>query len=108
MKDEHEDRAGTRGKNQGGVQVIDQARFERLRWRSRRGLLELELLLRPFIAERLPELERELLDQFEQLLECDDVDIHEWLLARNPAPAEVCPVVSAIRSHMALSVRSEW
>jgi len=108
MRDEDEDAAGIHGKIQGDVQVIDQARLERLRWRSRRGLLELELLLRPFIAERLPELERELLDQFERLLDCEDVDIHEWLLARNPAPEEVRPVVSVIRSHMTQSVRSKW
>lgn len=72
-------------------------RLEKLRWRSRRGLLELELLLAPFVAGRMPTLSADLLDEFERLLEFDDVDVHEWLLGRSEAPGSVAGVVGEIR-----------
>jgi antitoxin CptB len=75
----------------------DSRRYEKLRWRSRRGLLELELLLAPFVESRMPTLGVDLLDQFEALLEFDDVDVHEWLLGRSEAPREVADVVAEIR-----------
>lgn len=75
----------------------DSRRYEKLRWRSRRGLLELELLLAPFVAGQMPALGADLLDQFEALLEFDDVDVHEWLLGRSEAPREVSDIVAEIR-----------
>ena len=65
-----------------------------------RGLLELDLLLAPFVhpeTGRLATLPDRLLAQFETLLECEDVDVHEWLLGRSKAPAEVTDVVAEIR-----------
>ncbi|MFV2091313.1 MAG: succinate dehydrogenase assembly factor 2, partial [Pseudomonadales bacterium] len=44
-------------------------RLERLRWRSRRGLLELELLLLPFVDTEMGDLSDELLARFEKLLD---------------------------------------
>ena len=78
-------------------------RLDRLRWRSRRGLLELELLLAPFVAAELSGLPDPLLDQFERLLEFDDVDVHEWLLGRGNVSDEVVDIVAEIRvRHRAL------
>jgi antitoxin CptB len=73
-----------------------QHRRQRLRWRSRRGLLELELLLAPFVAERLPTLPEALLDEYESLLEFDDLDIHDWLTGRGSPPEAVARVVADI------------
>ncbi len=77
-------------------------RLERARWRSRRGLLELELLLEPFVNGRLPALPPASLEDYERLLEHDDVDIHEWILARSQAPDAVAPMVAEIRSFLSL------
>jgi len=78
------------------------ARLERARWRSRRGLLELELLLAPFARDRLPSVSSPLMDAYERLLEYDDLDVHAWLLAREAAPPEVGEIVTEIRRHLAL------
>lgn len=75
-------------------------RLERARWRSRRGLLELELLLAPFVEGAFSELEENLKVDYESLLEHDDMDIHEWLLARRPVPEEVQPVIITIRAFL--------
>ena len=77
-------------------------RLERLRWRSRRGLLELELLLGPFVDQRLAELSPELLDLYERLLEHEDVDVHEWLLGRRPEPETLRAIVTEIRTQQSL------
>ena len=80
--------------------AVDSARLERLRWRSRRGLLELELLLVPFNDHRLRALRGPLLDEYEVLLNFDDMDVHEWLMSRAQAPDSVERIVSEIREFM--------
>lgn len=54
-----------------------------LRWRSRRGLLELELLLMAFVRTRLGELDEEAKACYARLLEVDDCDLYDWLQARD-------------------------
>lgn len=58
----------------------------RLQWRSRRGMLELELALLPFVEQRLAGLSADERARFEALLEHDDWDIFEWLQGRGDAP----------------------
>jgi antitoxin CptB len=77
---------------------IDKQRLDRLRWRSRRGLLELELLLAPFVEGELHRMPGCLIDQYEDLLRYDDVDVHEWLLGRGETPAQVADIVAKIRA----------
>ena len=78
------------------------ARLERARWRSRRGLLELELLLKPFVDggfERLTEAGK---SEYERLLEHDDMDVHEWLIGRVEPPEALRAIVAEIRGFLKL------
>ena len=52
--------------------------LNRLRWRSRRGLLELDLLLLPFYDEMYSELETDQQQTFVDMLEEDDPDLLMW------------------------------
>lgn len=56
-----------------------QTRIRQLRWRSKRGLLELELMLAPFVESDLGTLSPEQLESYARLLECDDLDLYDWL-----------------------------
>ncbi len=76
-------------------------RLERLRWRSRRGLLELELLLLPFVDAEMGDLSDGLLARFEKLLDCDDMDIYEWLMARSEPERELVTIVAEVRGFLA-------
>lgn len=76
---------------------------ERVRWRSRRGLLELELLLLPFVRMQLASLDDEMLAGFAQLLERDDWDIFEWLQERAMPPADLAGIVVHVRQFLAQS-----
>ncbi len=50
-----------------------------MRWRSRRGMLELDLLLLPFFDEVFRDLPHENQLAFVKLLEQDDPDLLMWL-----------------------------
>lgn len=70
-----------------------------LRWRSRRGLLELELLLLPFVRKRLASLSAADKALYARLLEHDDCDIFDWIQARAaPDDPELVDLVAAIRA----------
>ena len=69
----------------------------RLRWRSRRGMLELELLLLPFVEHWLAGLDADQLDAFDRLLDAEDWDIFNWLQDREPVPPEIADIVAAVR-----------
>ncbi len=65
-------------------------RRKRLRLAAcQRGLLEAELVLRPFVARHLPELNPEQLDCFERLLAMADLDLWEIISGRRDAPPDI-------------------
>ena len=55
---------------------------KRLYWRSRRGMLELELQLVPFVTRHYPDLSHELKVAYAALLEQEDWQIFDWLRGR--------------------------
>ena len=76
-----------------------QARIDRARWRCRRGMKELDVLLERFAARGLERIEDGDLDALERLLDAPDQDILEWLASASatPPPA-MLGIVSLIRS----------
>ncbi len=68
-----------------------------MRWASRRGMLELDLVLEPFVTGRyglLDEVDRQ---RFQQLMLCEDQDLFAWFLRREqPQDQELAAIVSQI------------
>lgn len=60
--------------------------LERLRWRSRRGMLETDVLLQRFTERHLTHLSEQDQDVLAQLLELDDNTLLDYLLERSSAP----------------------
>ncbi|MEK6596009.1 MAG: succinate dehydrogenase assembly factor 2 [Pseudomonadota bacterium] len=56
--------------------------LERARWRCRRGLLELDIVLQRFMDQHYAQLDEEGLQQFEQLLALPDNDLWDLITAR--------------------------
>jgi antitoxin CptB len=52
----------------------------RLRWACRRGMLELDVLLAPFVEEGYDALSVAQQIDFERLLACDDPDLFAWFM----------------------------
>ena len=67
-------------------------------WRSRRGMLELELFLLPFVRSGLAGLSAADRKAYARLLEHDDWDIFEWLQGRwEPQDESLTPILEQIR-----------
>jgi antitoxin CptB len=63
------------------------AEHDRIRWRCRRGLLELDLVLERFLASRFDGLDVEARRRFDELLDEPDNDLLDLALGRaEPAP----------------------
>jgi antitoxin CptB len=63
------------------------AEFDRIRWRCRRGLLELDLVLQRFLERRFEGLEPNDRRLFDELLDAPDNDLLDMALGRaEPAP----------------------
>ena len=73
---------------------------KRLYWQSRRGMLELDLVLTPFAANAFTDLAAEDKARYESLLECEDQDLFVWLMGREePANPDLKRIVELIREY---------
>ncbi|GAA6153701.1 succinate dehydrogenase assembly factor 2 [Pseudoteredinibacter isoporae] len=75
----------------------------RLFWGSRRGMLELDLVLLPFLENVYPDLDQEDKERYWALLECEDQDMFGWFLKRkDPDDPEMLKIVTIIRNNTGL------
>ena len=76
-----------------------QERIERARWRCRRGMKELDVLLERFVRRALTRLDDDELEALEHLLGQPDQDILEWIASTTvTAPSSLREIVALIRS----------
>lgn len=79
--------------------MTDNHNFQRIRWHSRRGLLELDLVLVPFADQHFQNLTAHDQDCYVKLLDCEDQDLLPWMLGHaNPAESELLHIMQIIRS----------
>lgn len=62
--------------------------FNRLKWASRRGMLELDLILMPFLDNIYLTLEEDDQVRYESLLTCEDQDLFGWLMKHKEPPTD--------------------
>ncbi len=62
-----------------------QEEMNRLFWNSRRGMLELDVLLVPFSREIYPTLSDEKKAAYIELLTCEDADLFVWFMRKEVA-----------------------
>ena len=75
----------------------------RLLWGSRRGMLELDLILMPFLENIYPTLAQADKELYWKLLEEQDQDMYAWFLRReNPVSPELQRIVDIIRENTGL------
>lgn len=73
-------------------------RLKRLRWLSRRGMRELEILLERFLLRESAALTEGAWPEFEALLDCEDDRLWDWFQGRSDADSEPYDeLISAIR-----------
>ena len=70
----------------------------RLLWASRRGMLELDLILTPFVENVYDTLSTDDQLRFEVLLECEDQTLFMWFMQReNPSDPNMERIIKIIR-----------
>ncbi len=75
----------------------------RLFWGSRRGMLELDLVLMPFIENVYPTLDEADQLRYQQLLEEQDQDMFAWFMRReDPSDPDLLRIVKIIRDNTGL------
>ncbi|TWI58779.1 antitoxin CptB [Pseudomonas duriflava] len=62
--------------------MTDEIELKRLFWHSRRGMLELDVLLVPFVQEVYPSLDEADQARYRKLLSCEDQDMFGWFMQR--------------------------
>lgn len=83
------------------------AQFNQLYWRCRRGMLELDLYLIPFLRDCFHELTAEQQQNFIVVLELPDPELHAFLNGHEqPANAETEHIVTLVREHAKHADRS--
>lgn len=72
--------------------------FERARWRCRRGMLELDIILQRFMDAYYCQLGSDELQQFDRLLSLSDNDLWDLICARETTREEsLTPVLSLLQ-----------
>ena len=93
------------GRNESSHQD-DQAAYNRLRWHSRRGMLELDLLLEPFVTAVYPQLDQRLQERYRKLLDCEDQVLFNWLMRKSEEGIEPHREIIELIWHHKLSTGS--
>lgn len=79
--------------------MINHDDHNRMRWASRRGLLELDLFLEEFVANAYPMLGDDMKALYKELMGEADQDLFEWLMGRSQPSETLQPIVETIRAH---------
>ncbi len=78
-------------------QDVPDVEVNRLFWHSRRGMLELDLLLVPFLKEAYRSLPKEDRDRYQNLLTSEDQDMFGWFMKREtPEDPDMARIVKII------------
>ncbi|UZE95236.1 FAD assembly factor SdhE [Alkalimarinus alittae] len=77
--------------------MVSDSEFNRLFWHSRRGMLELDVLLVPFLKEAFRDLPPEDQARYVKLLECEDQDMFGWFMQKGtPEDPDLAKIVKII------------
>ena len=79
------------------VRVDDGQELRRVRWRSRRGMLELDLFLVPFAEHRYADLTPAERSAYRRLLDREDWEILDWLRQDSTPAPELAGIVELVR-----------
>ncbi|GAB3374738.1 succinate dehydrogenase assembly factor 2 [Spongiibacter taiwanensis] len=77
--------------------MLSENEFKRIRWACRRGMLELDLVMVPYVEGRFRDLDAENQQRFVSLLECEDTELFQWFLGKGqPDDPELALIVNDI------------
>ena len=79
--------------------MLEQDRLNRIRWRSRRGMLENDLVLTRFLDGRGPSLTEDEVAMLDRLLDLSDHELWDLIAGKHePVDASVGPLLEELRA----------
>ena len=79
---------------------MDSQDYNQMRWASRRGLLELDLLLAPFVEDCYRQLSDVSKADYRRLMGSEDQDLLNWIMDRSPiSDGTLIDIIKQIREH---------
>ncbi len=72
----------------------------KLRWRCRRGMREMDVLLERFLTHGYPLLREDERERFADLLDQPDQDLLAWILQREQPPESFEGLIRVIQEHI--------
>jgi antitoxin CptB len=79
--------------------MLEQKRLNRIRWRSRRGMLENDLVLTRFLDARGPLMTEDEVAMLDRLLDLGDNELWDLIAGRQePLDASVGPLLEQLRA----------
>ena len=85
---------------------LTEADYNRIYWASRRGMLELDLVLMPFAEKPLRELAPADQQRYIRLLESEDTELFAWFLQRQrPQDPELAAIVDIVLAYATRAAR---
>lgn len=82
--------------------MVSQEKLNRLFWHSRRGMLELDLILVPFVKEHYASLTSDDQAIYDRFITNEDQDLFAWLMRRDvPDDREFAHIVTVILNALA-------
>jgi antitoxin CptB len=79
--------------------AVDALELGRLRWRCRRGMKELDILLSRYVEEQFCAASSADQEAFRQLLEAQDTVIYAYCIGREPPPAPLAALIGRITAN---------
>ena len=80
----------------------DEIEYQRVIWHSRRGMLELDLVLEPFVKKQYPLLDDGQQAAYRALLDCQDQELYDWFLGKSaPATLQLQQIVRVVLEYQA-------
>jgi antitoxin CptB len=80
--------------------MVSEQEYKRIAWASRRGMLELDLILVPFVEHCFRDLSEPDQQRFISLLEEQDNDLFAWFLGhKRPNNPDLSSIVEQIMDH---------
>ena len=77
--------------------MATEQQWDSLRWKTRRGMRELDLMLEPFVERHLPTLGEETFMKYNDFLNLTDLELVRYLLRRvEPVDPEIKAMVDLI------------
>ncbi len=77
--------------------MVDAGTLSRLRWRSRRGMRELDQVLGAWLDRHASTADGDAIAAYEALLGVEDSELWTWVTGRAAPPPQHAPLIDAIR-----------